>query len=138
MGAGYVHKCDRCGHSVETSGPWEFYRDAEGKIKEYGHPGPVSREAEDAGVYGFTAILYCPTCDKTFEAVLVEFKEPCKFVPGAWTGRCEPKEEFTRPNAVKCSQCGKVDLLLGPAKENPPTCPRCKQGKLVGQMEWIS
>jgi len=37
MGASYIHECDKCGYTFHTSGPWEFYRDREGKLKDYGH-----------------------------------------------------------------------------------------------------
>jgi len=36
MGASYIHECDKCGYTFHTSGPWEFYRDREGKLKDYG------------------------------------------------------------------------------------------------------
>ena len=45
MGASYIYECDKCGYTFHTSGPWEFYRNREGKLKDYGHPSPKSREA---------------------------------------------------------------------------------------------
>lgn len=33
-------KCDSCGYTVETNGPHEFYRDAQGERERYGHPVP--------------------------------------------------------------------------------------------------
>jgi hypothetical protein len=60
MGSWYKLKCDNCGYSVNTSGPWEFYRDSEGKRKPYGHPVPTSKEAEESGIHGLTGELYCP------------------------------------------------------------------------------
>lgn len=47
MGGFWDCVCDNCGYKVETSGPWDFYRDTEGKRKTYGHPKPYSREAKD-------------------------------------------------------------------------------------------
>jgi len=138
MGAGYIHECDKCGYSVSTSGPSEFYRDSTGERKPYGHPSPISKEAKKCGIYGLSADLYCPNCDKNFDLILVEFKKPSKDGIGVWTGGCEPKDEFKGKNAVKCPKCGSTNLVLGPDEDRKITCPRCKEGRLVGKMEWIS
>jgi len=76
MGAAYSHTCNECGHVVRTSGPWEFYRDKEGKRKPYGHPAPTSREAAEAGIYGLSAELYCPECGKTYD-IIIRKKAQC-------------------------------------------------------------
>jgi len=81
MGAGYIHVCSDCGYSVSTSGPSEFYRDREGKRKIYGHPDPLSFEALERGIYGFSGEVYCPNCDKVFDLVLVELKKPFEDTP---------------------------------------------------------
>jgi len=52
MGAGYSHRCNKCGYSVSTSGPWEFYRDNKGERRHYGHPVPFSDEARKRGIHG--------------------------------------------------------------------------------------
>lgn len=139
MGAGYVHKCNKCGYSVSTSGPWEFYRDSKGKRKPYGHPVPMSEEARQRGIYGLSGELYCPNCDEVFDLILVEFKEPSQDSLSVWGGMCEPIDEFKdEEGAVKCPKCGNRNLILGPMEDREATCPRCKYGKLVGKMEWIS
>lgn len=69
-------RCNWCGHSVDTSGPWEFYRDAQGNFKRYGHPSPISEEARQHGVDGMYGDLYCPNCDTVFKLVIMEFKFP--------------------------------------------------------------
>ena len=33
MDAWFTHKCDKCNYELHTDGPWEFYRDKEGKRK---------------------------------------------------------------------------------------------------------
>ena len=119
MGAGYVHECDQCGYSIHTSGPWEFYRDSEGNRKPYGHPKPSSEEARRRGIWGFSAILYCPKCDKTYDIVLNEFR-------------------FKEEKAVKCPECGSTSLLCAACGDTGITCPRCGKGNLVGMMEYIS
>ena len=78
MGAHYTYRCEACGHEVSTSGPWEFYRDEQGRRQAYGHPVPCSKEAARRGVYGLSGELYCPTCDRVFDLVLVEFKQPVR------------------------------------------------------------
>lgn len=142
MGAGYIHKCTKCGYSVSTSGPWEFYRDSKGNRKPYGHPAPISKEAEKRGIYGLSGIVYCPNCDKVFDLVLVEFKEPShdelhnSFY--MWLGMYEPKDDFKKEGAVKCPECGSTNLILKPREDREVICPRCKEGKLRGTIRWIS
>ena len=138
MGAGFIHKCDKCGYSVSTSYPWEFYRDSKGKRKPYGHPVPTSEEARQCGIYGLSGEVYCPNCDKTFDLILVEFKEVSQDSLSVWGSRCEPKDEFKKEGAVKCPECGGINLILEPVENREVTCPRCNKGKLVGHMEWIS
>ena len=138
MGAGYVHKCDKCGYSISTSGPWEFYLDSTGKRKPYGHPTPISREAKKRGIYGLSGELYCVDCNMTFDLILVEFKKPSLDALSVWGGRCELKDEFNDEGAVKCPKCGGRNLILGPVEDGEITCPRCKEGELVGAIEWIS
>jgi len=138
MGAAYSHTCNECGHVVRTSGPWEFYRDKEGKRKPYGHPAPTSREAAEAGIYGLSAELYCPECGKTYDIIIVEFKEPTSDTLRLWSGQCEPKDDFKEEGAVRCPGCGRSDLILGPVEDPHLKCPRCKYGNLIGKMDWIS
>lgn len=145
MGSAYRYECDGCGNVVETSGLWEFYRDATGARKLYGHPVPVSDEAVQMGVAGLSAELYCPLCDEVHDLVVVEFKQPYK---GQlfWLEMGEPKDEYQREDAVKCPDCGNTDLILGPNDEEASyfdarmsmLCPRCKKGRLSVGMQWIS
>jgi len=138
MGAGFKHICSSCGYSIETSGPWEFYRDRGGNRHPYGHPCPVSDTAAESGIYGLSGEVYCPTCDKVFDVVLVEFKEPSQNTLSVWSGRCEPAEKFKKKGAVQCPQCGDSHLILGPEMETKSLCPRCQKGVLEGTVVWIS
>ena len=138
MGAGFRHKCDKCGYSVFTSGPWEFYRDSKGNRKPYGHPVPTSEEAKQRGIYGLSGELYCPRCDKTFDLILVEFTRSSRDSLSVWVGRCELRDEFKQEAAVKCPYCDSTYMILGAAEGVEVVCPRCKEGKLLGEMEWIS
>lgn len=138
MGAAYTLECDTCGHAVHTSGPWEFYRDAQGRRRAYGHPTPSSREAKESGIHGLSGELYCLTCDRTSDVILVEFKAPTSDTLAVWFGRCEPKDECGQEDAVRCPRCGGTDMILEPPEDREVTCPRCQQGKLAGQMDWIS
>lgn len=138
MGAKFRHKCDRCGHCVFTSGPWEFYRDSKGNRKPYGHPVPTSEDAKQRGIYGLSGDIYCPKCDKVFDLVLVEFVKPALDSLMVWAGGCEPRGEFKREGAVKCPLCDSIDLILETSENREVLCPRCKAGKLLGGVEWIS
>jgi ribosomal protein S27E len=139
MGAEFVHKCDKCGYSVSTSRPWEFYCDNKGMRKQYGHPVPFNKEAENAGIYGLTANVYCEKCDKVIRnIILVEFKKPARESLSVWAGKCEPKDEYKGRRAVMCPKCGNSNLILEPVKDREVTCPRCKEGKLMGEMVLIS
>ena len=84
MASGYVYRCDDCGYSVRTSGPHEFYRDKKGRRKPYGHPTPASREAEQRGIYGFSAEMYCPHCDQVYDVIMFERDEPGLSPLSAW------------------------------------------------------
>ena len=127
MGAGFVHNCDNCGYSVNTSGPWEFYRDKEGNRKPYGHPGPMSREAKKRGIWGFSEDQYCPKCDEVFDVIVVEFAGPNQ--------RWAPKDEYKK---IKCPKCGVRNLIFVSQEGKEVTCPRCRKGKWIGRMEYIS
>jgi len=141
MGSAYFHKCTNCGYSVRTSGLWEFYRDKEGNKKPYGHPGPVSKEAEKRGIYGFSANVYCPKCDEVFDLIVVEFEKPIKGIEAglfAWLGKWEPKEEFLKEGGLGCPKCSNHKLILGPREDIRVMCPRCKEGKLIVERRLIS
>jgi hypothetical protein len=138
MSAGYSHKCNKCGYSVSTSGPWEFYRDSKGERKWYGHPLPLSDEAKSRGIYGPSGILYCPYCDEMFDRILVELRNPSHDSLSVWLDRCEPIDEFKGKSAVKCPRCGHSNLILGPVQDREIACPRCKEGTLMGKMDWVS
>lgn len=138
MGAAYQLRCNKCGHAVSTSGPWEFYRDAQGQVKDYGHPVPCSKEAKQCGIAGLRASLYCPDCDKVSEVVIVEFKEPSRQALDVWSGRAEPKDEYMREEGVRCPACQGSRLVLAPEDGQTVACPRCRSGAMVASMEWIS
>ena len=131
MGTIYTLKCDHCGYEITTSGPWEFYRDENGKIKPYGHPIPASAEAMERGVYGLMADMYCPKCGKIRRVVLVEFDEPCEDTLMIWSGRCEEEKM-----EVKCPVCGNTHLILEP--EEGIKCPKCGKGTLTIQSVLVS
>jgi ssDNA-binding Zn-finger/Zn-ribbon topoisomerase 1 len=53
-------------------------------------------------------------------------------------GMCEPKEEYKRPGAVKCPECGSTDLSFGDEDFKNLICPHCQKGKLTLEMRMIS
>ncbi len=81
MGAQYQFICnnEKCDHTLTTSGPWEFYRDAEGKMKDYGHPVPFSDDAAESGVQGFYADMFCADCgNKVGEIKILTVFDPIR------------------------------------------------------------
>ena len=130
MASGYWFKCDNCGYSFETSGLHEFYRDRQGNRKPYGHPCAISMEAQMSGIHGLSADLYCPTCDKVHDLVVVEYKRPTGDTNAMRAGRCEPSEDS--PKEVKCPDCGNTELVLGYREAPQLPCPRCGKGTLTG------
>ena len=96
MGSCYAYSCDKCGHTYNTGGPWEFYRDKKGRIKQYGHPVPCSEEAEKAGVHGLTGNVLCLDCGAEIrDLVIEEYKTAVKdeFKVRMWAGRVEQKDK---------------------------------------------
>jgi len=138
MGAAYTHRCDRCGYSFHTSGPWEFYRADDGSIRPYGHPAPLSAEAAERGVHGLLGKVYCPACDQVREVVLVEFTEPCRRPRSVWLDPPEPLAPYSSGELPACPGCGGTRLVLGDEGGEGLTCPRCGAGRLVATMDWIS
>ena len=140
MGASYIHECDKCGYTFHTSGPWEFYRNREGKLKDYGHPIPMSEEAKTQGIKGLYGEMYCHICDKVRRIILVEFKNSSSDSLSVWTGRCEPEDKYKKEGAIKCPKCGNKNLIFEVEEDDKEEiiCPRCKEGKIKGRLEWIS
>jgi hypothetical protein len=135
MGAGYRHTCDACGYTVSTSGPWEFYRDSTGQRKPYGHPGPSSPEAKARGIAGFSAMMYCSSCDKVVDVIMQEYPTTFGDPLGAWLGASNERLQGIK---ARCPDCGGTDLVLGGRKDAVVLCPRCRAGHLVAVMAWIS
>ena len=138
MATGFTHTCSNCSYSVSTSGPHEFYRDADGVRKPYGHPAPFSDEARERGIYGLSGALYCAKCDEVFDVILVEFEEPAQNDIMVWGGRCTPKQGYRGRRVIKCPKCTIRNLILIRQEGEEPMCPRCRRGRLIGRAEWIS
>lgn len=135
LGAWYSHECDNCGYTVNTQGPWEFYRDKEGTRKPYGHPGPTSLEAEKRGISGLCGIFYCNKCDAIFEAIIVEFKKPTRESLDVWRRTPEPKDECEKREKIECPVCGNTKLLFDDRDIEEIKCPQCKKGKFISWMD---
>jgi hypothetical protein len=142
MGASFVWHCPHCGYKVTTSGPWEFYRDASGNIKPYGHPAPTSPEAESAGISGLLAYAYCANCDAVRQVILVEFRRPHHDPATFWVHpepRPEPMPPYSPSPVPICPVCFNPGIVYASDEDcSPPRCPRCRCGVLEGQMQWIS
>ena len=102
MGSGYEYACDNGGRQVSTSGPWEFYRKDEGKIKSYGHPDPSSEEAKNHGIAGLMGSTYCIQCDRVFHRiVIIDYKTPSPESWLVWWGMYEPQDIYKDEDSVK-------------------------------------
>lgn len=137
MGTTFSHRCNNYGYIVNTSGPWEFYRDKKGNRKHYGHPIPMSKESAESGIKGLTGKFYCNKCDKEFEAIIVEFKKSTTNSLDVWGGMAEPLDEY-KESTVKCPDCGNSELLFDKRCSGKLDCPKCRKGKFVSFMECIS
>ena len=119
--------CKKCGHAIETSGPTAFYRDCKGERKYHGGwPCPSSKEAYLAGVAGFSAEYYCPTCDKVYDTTIVEYKEPYRDYNKAWDSLEQDIAAWCEKGENRCAKCG--SSLVLDAHKLP--CPKCETGQL--------
>ena len=117
-------QCSQCGNKVGTGGPWEFYRDKEGRRQPYGHPEPCPREAREAGIKGFSFLTYCPKCNSVKDLILVEFQKARDY-RAAWEG-CKRRK-------LTCGECGgRLHELL-----DNLICPVCA-GVFKRTAGWIS
>ena len=133
MPFGTVWKCNNCGYQLRTSALWEFYIDEFGLRQKYGHPGPNSEHAKNAGVMGFTAQWFCPVCRSIRDVVVIEFNraQPGSLgALGAYSFTNTPRQEF---EAV-CDKCGTklIEDLEG------ELCPKCGKGKFVESARFMS
>ena len=109
-------KCERCGFTVETSGPHEFYRDDNVELLPYGHPTVGSEEAEEKGVKGFYICGYCIQCDSAKVIIIREFNSPIH----NWHCHILDNNEVKSFKPI-CGECG-TRLILD-FFEKP--CPKC-------------
>jgi hypothetical protein len=61
----YEYACSHCNYFIETSGPWPYYRRNNRKAGK-----PESIDVTSEPIYGLTAKIYCPTCDKEKKIIL--------------------------------------------------------------------
>ena len=140
MGRSITYGCNSCGHTVTFSGPWEFYRDAKGRRKPYGHPVPVSREAENRGICGLSAQMYCPSCHRGVDIIVVEFTEPVVETLSVWSRAWRPKPAYSdweSKIAYRCPECGWDHVITQPPGRDWK-CPKCKAGAMVVVQRIIS
>lgn len=138
MGQGFPLECKSCGFQREPSGPWEFYRDMYGKLKDYGHPRPNSDEASEAGIWGFYAVMYCRECGKLRKVVLEEYEEPVSSSEDLWSGENPPRVKYTNEEDPPCPRCDHRGLILRPDRNERIPCPKCDDGALQLVGSWIS
>lgn len=137
MGQGFPLECNKCDFQTEPSGPWEFFRDKYGKLRDFGHPTPSSPEAEAAGIHGFYAEMYCPTCGKLRRVVLEEYDEPAESADSLWAGQAVPKVKYQNAEDPACPRCDSRGLILRPDPDQRIDCPKCPDGALMLVGSWI-
>lgn len=115
------HEC-ACGCSFDTSGQHEFFRDAIGGLRLYGHPLAKSPEAKAAGIAGFCGKMHCLACDSAVDVVMREFQHPQSRDADLWTPNAIP----LKPVEVRCPACGDESPVMGdlPFGDEIP-CPMC-------------
>jgi hypothetical protein len=144
MATTFLIKCDKCDHSFYTSGSWEFYRDIDGNIEHFGHPGPISKEAEERGIWGFYDSMYCPDCGQVNDIVISEFRKPFvsreeyirnfflkPSLSSFFSLLFKPKLNREKRITPECPICGSKKVICDPPKEaGKINCPRCEEGTL--------
>jgi len=115
-----VHNVPRngaCGDAgaSRSGGSHEFYRDDNGELHPYGHPGAISKEAKEKGVKGFYIRGYCTKCDTVKAAIIREFNTP---VHKGWWHIPVNEGKCFKPI---CDECG-TELILDFVEK---TCPKC-------------
>ncbi len=111
----YEYSCSHCNYFIETSGPWPYYgKDTKKRVT----PGQFYMPADP--IRGLTARVYCPTCDKEKDYIIVQYKIPLMKPDDVWL------EDMPRKTRMNCRKCGQAVYLILPEKSIP--CPRCKKG----------
>lgn len=133
MGEIFNRTCNKCKYNFSMSGSWEFYRDKDGNIKSYGHPGAMSEEAANSGIYGYRSDMFCGNCKKTFKDLIIsEYKEPV--IDRSKQKDADVKDEYK--DGVKCPECGKLGLLSPWVEDKEFVCPKCGERELVSPSSW--
>lgn len=114
--------CQHCGYVVTTAGDIEYYLDAEGERKIYGHPRAASQEALERGIYGMYDELWCPLCDKVYICTTWAAYEPCKDLRTLWAIGYDLGIDID----PKCPECGNENMLLD---LTGLICPHCREGR---------
>ena len=111
----YEYSCSHCNYFIETSGPWPYYGKNTRRLCRQGYTGSIHEP-----IHGLIAQIYCPTCDKEKEYVIVEYKTPLHAVDDIWCQGVPGKVRMT------CYKCKSPVFLVLP--EGSVKCPRCKKG----------
>jgi len=133
MATFWRHECDTCGYAFETSGPHEFFMDADGKPADYGHPLAKSHEAESAGISGFYGRMWCLNLDRSVDVVIREFVHAVGRYDDIWSPGAHPEKTVE----IVCPDCGDGSPVMGdlPHGESIP-CPKCGDDLICTVIKW--
>ena len=135
MATFWHHRCDTCGYTFDTSGSHEFYRDKAGRLVDFGHPLPSSREAAKAGVAGFYGRMWCLQHDVNVEVIIQEFRNPVDRFAGIWTPGKHPEKHVI----IACPSCGDDEPVMGDRPFGPGIrCPKCIGGSIGCEVSRMS
>ena len=134
MPFGTVWKCYNCGYQLRTSALWKFYIDEFGLRQKYGHPGPNSKQAQNACVMGFTAQWFCPVCRSIRDVIVIEFNQSQNGSLGALMAYYDKPDVQHQEFDAVCDKCGTklIDDL-----ENMP-CSKCNAGHFQEEARFMS
>ncbi|MFW6287237.1 MAG: hypothetical protein ACOC2J_00630 [bacterium] len=144
MGENYTYQCSECEKKFNTSGPWEFYRNKEGKRMPYGFPGPLTQEARLRGVEGFFADMLCLDCGNEVNVIIEEFnRRPVESKGFKGFSKFLSMIKKEKEGKIRCPNCKSTNLFLSEKgkitvenKETGVACPDCGEGKLILVDQW--
>ena len=130
MAAMFTYACTQCNFKVTTISGFKFYRDSDGNVEVFDHPGDGYVDFK-----GWIDRLFCSYCGDVRLAIIEEFEEPVpSWVWNAWFDEQHKKIGIDKWNSIfdyrskpVCLECGSESVSEQPCGEQ---CPKCRAGVL--------